>query len=195
LEDFALGRRSSARTRMSGPHLRIELLERRHRRLLASFQNQHRELVEYLRRYALRHAETDLLALTRLAVDTTDAGDRIAGYHSLAATSVDRTLLASVSALARLPQFPVPAILLARLAVDERAQGQGVGRYLFEDALARSLDIARHIGTRLLVTDAIDADAIAFYEHLGFESLSERGFPRRMVLDLRPFLRDRAIGS
>jgi GNAT superfamily N-acetyltransferase len=173
---------------MSVPRLRIELLGRQHRRLFASFQNRHRELVDYLRKYALRHAETDHLARTRLAVDTTDDGDRIAGYHSLAATSVDRTLLASVSALAKLPQFPVPAILLARLAVDEGAQGQGVGRYLFEDALARALDIARHIGTRLFVTDAIDSDAIAFYEHLGFESLSDQGFPRRMVLDLRPFL-------
>jgi GNAT superfamily N-acetyltransferase len=170
--------------------LRIELLDRRHRRLLMTFQNQHRELTDYLRRYALRHAEADHLAITRLALDTTDTGERIAGYHSLAATSVDRTLLAGESALSRLPKFPVPAILLARLAVDARAQGQGVGRYLFEDALARSLDIARHIGIRLFVTDAIDPSAITFYEHLGFESLSDQGFPRRMVLDLRTFLRD-----
>jgi GNAT superfamily N-acetyltransferase len=71
------------------------------------------------------------------------------------------------------------------LAVDERAQGQGVGRYLFEQALGLTLQLAHQgpLGFRLLVTDAIDDDAARFYEHFGLRRLSD-GFPCRMVLDL-----------
>jgi hypothetical protein len=50
--------------------LRLEPLNRSHRLLLAGFQNPQASLVEYLKRYALRHAEKDLLAQTYLALDS-----------------------------------------------------------------------------------------------------------------------------
>lgn len=91
--------------------------------------------------------------------------------------------------LNRLPRFPIPGILLERLAVDTRIQGQGLGRYLFEEALGLTLQLARTgpVALRLLVTDALDVEAERFYEHFGLASLSEE-FPCRMVLDLRQLL-------
>ena len=77
----------------------------------------------------------------------------------------------------------------SRLAVDSRIRGQGLGRYLFEEALGLALQLA-HTGPvafRLLVTDAVDAQALSFYAHFGCQPLSE-AFPCRMVLDLRPLL-------
>ena len=112
--------------------LRIEVLGRHHRALLEDFRNQHQSLVDYLRRFALRHAEKDLLARTFLAIDVNVAtgAERLAGYFTLATASVERAAVSSVESLDRLPGFPIPAVLLARLAVDERVQGQGLGRAL-----------------------------------------------------------------
>ena len=70
--------------------IRIEILGRRHRPLLEVFRNQQASLVEYLRRYALRHAEKDLLARTFVALDDSEDELRLAGYFSLAPVSVDR---------------------------------------------------------------------------------------------------------
>lgn len=90
-------------------------------------------------------------------------------------------------ALKRLPRFPIPGILLARLEVDQRVQGQGLGRYLFEETLGLTLNLARSgpVTFRLLVTDASDAQAARFYERFGFVRLAEQ-HSCRMVLDLLP---------
>lgn len=169
--------------------LRIEVLGRQHRTLLKDFHNQHRSLVDYLQRFALRHSEKDLLARTFLAVDGVAEGERLAGYFTLATASVEHSPADAMESLRRLPGFPIPAVLLARLAVDERAQGQGLGRYLFEEALGLTLQLAQSgpVAFRLLVTDAIDEAAARFYERFGFMRLAEE-FPCRMVLDLKPLL-------
>jgi len=169
--------------------LHLEPIRRIHRPLLADFQNPQPTLVEYLQRYALRHAEKDRLARTWLAIDEDLGTPRLAGYFSLATVSVERAAAARVPALDRLPRFPIPGILLARLAVDSRVRGQGLGRYLFEEALGLTLQLA-HTGPvafRLLVTDALDETAVRFYAYFGLTPLGE-DFPCRMVLDLNPLL-------
>jgi GNAT superfamily N-acetyltransferase len=165
--------------------IRIEVLNRSHRSLLADFQNQQASLVEYLKRYALRHGEKDLLARTYVALDE-GVTTKLAGYFTLAASSVERSSVARLPALEKLPRFPIPAVLLARLAVDSRVQGQGLGRYLFEEALGLTLQLAQTgpVGFRVLVTDALDARAARFYSHFGLEQLGEQ-YPCRMVLDVK----------
>jgi GNAT superfamily N-acetyltransferase len=175
--------------------IRIETLAKRHRPLLKGFRNQAPSLVEYLRRFALPHARRDLLARTYLALDDDGDTERIAGYFSLAAASVERASVEEIEGLAKLPRFPIPGVLLARLAVDERAQGQGLGRYLFEEALGLTLQMALTgpVAFRLFVTDALDESAARFYERFGLQRLSEE-FPARTVLDIKPLveaLRDR----
>lgn len=169
--------------------LRIETLTRRHRPLVADFQSQHPSLAQYLRRFALRHAEKDMLARTFVAIDDVEGEPRVAGYFSLCAVSVERASVAGLTDLDRLPAFPIPGILLARLAVDSHVQGQGLGRFLFEEALGLTLELARTgpIAFRLFVTDAIDEAAARFYEHFGLARLSD-AFPCRMALDLKPML-------
>ena len=169
--------------------VRIEPLERKHRSLLKEFRNQHASLVECVQRFALRHVEKDLLARTFLAIHADERHERLAGYFTLTTVSIDRSLVESIEALSKLPRFPIPGILLARLAVDERVQGEGLGRYLFEESLGLTLQLARTgpIVFRLFVTDAIDEAAARFYERFGLVRLSQR-FPARMVLDLEPML-------
>lgn len=169
--------------------MRLEPIRRAHRPLWADFQNPQATLVEYLRRYALRHAEKDHLARTWLAIDEDGGMSRLAGYFSLATVSVERAAATRLPELDRLPRFPIPGVLLARLAVDTRVRGQGLGRYLFEEALGLTLQLAHDgpVAFRLLVTDALDAAAMRFYMHFGLAPLGE-DFPCRMVLDLHPLL-------
>ena len=168
---------------------RIEALQRKHRPLLKAFRNQAPSLVDYLHRYALRHAERDLLARTYLAIDADGDAERIAGYFSLTTVSVERSSVDDIPALSKLPRFPIPGVLLARLAVDQRVQGQGLGRYLFGEALGLSLQLATAgpVAFRLFVTDAIDEQAVRFYERFGLHRLSD-ACPARMVLDIKPLI-------
>ena len=157
--------------------------------MLKGFRNQEASVVEYLRRFALRHGDKDLLSRTYLAIDEEGGVERIAGYFSLATVSVVRASVEEIPALSKLPRFPIPGVLLARLAVDERVQGQGLGRYLFEEALGLALELATSgpVAFRLFVTDAINEDAVLFYERFGLERLSD-ALPARMVLDIKPLL-------
>ena len=168
---------------------RIEVLERKHRPVLKTFRNQARSLVEYLHRYALRHVERGLLARTYLAIDGDGTTERIAGYFSLTTVSVERSSVDDIPGLSKLPHFPIPGVLLARLAVDERLQGQGLGRYLFEEALGLALQLATAgpVAFRLFVTDAIDVQAARFYERFGLHRLSD-AYPARLVLDIKPLI-------
>ena len=73
----------------------------------------------------------------------------------------------------------VPAILLARLALDRSVQGRGLGEGLLIDALERATAAVSAAGGRLVVADAIDSGAAAFYEHYGFERCPDA--PLRLV--------------
>ena len=145
--------------------------------------------MDYLRRFALRHAEKDLLSRTFLVLDEVAGTERICGYFSLATVSVQRASVASIPEPDRLPRFPIPGVLLAQLAVDRRVQGQGLGRFLFDEALGKTLTLSSvgPVAFRLFVADAINEEATGFYERRGFQRLSSC-YPARMVLDLRPVL-------
>jgi GNAT superfamily N-acetyltransferase len=95
-------------------------------------------------------------------------GDGVIGYYSLAAGGV-----APADAPPRirkgLARHPIPVMLLARLAVDRRHQGQGIGRALLGDAVLRTLNVADPIGVRALLVHAKDEKARAFYERFDFE--------------------------
>lgn len=168
--------------------VRMERLERHHRKSLAGFENQHDSLTRYLKHFALRHEEKDRLSRTWLAIATIQEQDRVAGFYTLAMVSVERSAVNPVPSLQKLPAFPIPGVLLAQMAVDRRAQGQGLGRYLLEEALGHALRIRDEVlSCRLFVTDAIDEEAVAFYQHFGMTRLSDT-LPARMILDMQTLL-------
>lgn len=103
------------------------------------------------------------------------AGDlQVLAYFSLAAHVVARGEL-SVR-IARGSPDRIPAILLARLALDERLHGSGLGGELLWDALSRCLAASRLAGARVVVVDAIDARAASFYVHHGFQPVPDNPF-------------------
>jgi len=64
--------------------------------------------------------------------------------------------------------YPIPAVLLARLAVDEEYQGKGIGMRLLVHALTEIARASRSIGFEVVVVHAIDRDAVTFYAQAGF---------------------------
>lgn len=66
-------------------------------------------------------------------------------------------------------QYPIPVVILARLAVDRRDQARGIGVGLLKDAIRRTLLIADQAGIRALLTHPIDEEAGRFHRRFGFE--------------------------
>jgi predicted N-acetyltransferase YhbS len=95
-----------------------------------------------------------------------DEGSDVIAYAFLSAGAI---LLAEVpGALRRNMPDPLPVVVLGRLAVDLRQQGQGLGSALVADALRRSLAARRLVGARAMLVHTIDEQAAEFYRSLGF---------------------------
>jgi predicted GNAT family N-acyltransferase len=69
----------------------------------------------------------------------------------------------------------ITTTLLGRLAIDNRFQKKGVGKLLLIDALRRSYDISKSMGSFAVVVDPIDIDAENFYDKYGFIKLPDSG--------------------
>lgn len=134
-------------------------------------------LTDWLLRHA-RQAQGSGSARTFVVCD----GERVAGYFSLTVGQID-TLEAPERIRRGMGQYPIPLVILARLAVDLDYQGQGLGFSLLQDAIRRTIAIAEHAGIRALLTHPIDADAEVFYRRFGFEPTPEN--ERQLILLLK----------
>lgn len=65
---------------------------------------------------------------------------------------------------------PIPVMVLARLAVDHRAQGIQLGGALLQDAVRRAVAVSQNAGVRALLVHALHERARQFYEHYGFQA-------------------------
>lgn len=92
--------------------------------------------------------------------------DRVVGYFSLTVGQVD-TLEAPGRVRKGMGRYPVPVVILARLAVSKEYQGRGIGRGMLQDAIRRTLFIAEQAGVRAMLTHPV-AGATGFYERFGF---------------------------
>ena len=90
------------------------------------------------------------------------------GFYALSAGSVSRKE-APDRVRKGLGAHPIPVALLGRLAVDERAQGKGLGQALLKDALGRIAQASESLGVRCVLAHAKDEPAKSFYAHFGFE--------------------------
>jgi GNAT superfamily N-acetyltransferase len=92
---------------------------------------------------------------------------RVVGYYALSLGQVDVTQ-APERIRKGMGRYPIPVIVLARLAVDSNAQGQGLGAGLLQDAVLRALTVAEHAGVRAILTHPINEAAGTFYRRFGF---------------------------
>jgi GNAT superfamily N-acetyltransferase len=117
---------------------------------------------EWLMRHA-RQAHASGSAKTFVVSDD----NKVVGYYSLTVGQVD-TLEAPERIRKGMGRYPIPVVILARLAVSKSYQGHGIGRGLLQDAVRRTLVIAEQAGIRALLAHPIDEDASRFYLRFGF---------------------------
>ena len=145
---------------MSPPGVRLERLGPHHH--LSALESGNAELDDWLRRHAVPAQEMDL-ARTFVLI----RNDRVVGYFSLTMGSVRRTD-APAKLVRGLPAYPVGMVLLARLAVARQDQSKGIGALLLAEALRMAVAAGEAAAARLVVVDAVNDDAVRFYERHGF---------------------------
>jgi GNAT superfamily N-acetyltransferase len=148
--------------------------------------------VESLDRYLQTQAGQDVRRRANGVFVLTDkaAPDRVLGYYTLCATALPPSDVPE-AARKHIPRYPlVSATLIGRLAVASDRQGQRLGAVLLADALRRALASAETVGSSMVVVDALDDGAAAFYAAHGFVRLPES---LRLVLPMR--LVERMVAS
>lgn len=150
-------------------HLRFSTLDRTFDR--SSFSCGVESLDDFIAKHAYRQ-QTQNVGTTWVCHENLSAA--ILGFYTIAATSIVPADL-PIDHSRGLPPYPsFPAAIIGRLAVDTKMQGSGIGEILLRDALERIAGMAAGMGINVIVVDAIDERAEAFYRRFGFYDFPER---------------------
>lgn len=164
--------------------LRIRRLEKTDDRTDFSCGNS--ALDRFFRDYAGQNQFRFHLAVTYVAV----LSGTIAGFATISFATIERASLPSAKLKKRLPGYPLPVLRLARLGVDKRAQGKGIGKALLRYILHLAIKMKSEVGCIGVLTDA-KPEAIEFYGNYGFVALQEvlegtlHGQPTPMFLAMK----------
>jgi GNAT superfamily N-acetyltransferase len=157
----------------------------------ARFRSGNPDLDRFFARYAGQNQFRHHIGTTYVAVD--DAGV-IAGFATVSASEIAPEAMPT-SKRRGLPRYPVPVLRLARLAVDERRKGDGVGSLLLRAIFVLAAQMADDVGCAGVVVDA-KPEAVSFYVKLGFVELEvlagesgDRPLPVAMFLELGQIIR------
>ena len=144
-----------------------------------SFDCGEQSLNQYLHRYASQDIKRRVNRV--FIASPPDTPRQVIGYYSLSAGSLDTADLPE-ALRRRLPRYPVPVVLLGRLAVAESHQGQGLGSILLADALRRIVQAGQMMAVYAVVVDALNDRAAGFYQQFGFTPLPSQ--PLKLFLPM-----------
>lgn len=131
--------------------------------------------------YIQKQARQDVKGKVSACFILSDDNKKIKGYYTLSYGSIPRSQLPD-SVVKQLPRYQnLPVTLMGGLAIDNKFQGQKLGRLLLLDALRRSYDATSNIGSMAIIVDPIDQEATDFYTKYGFILLPDSG---RMFLPM-----------
>ena len=147
----------------------IELLNKKHN--IKDFDCGKELLNSYLKNQASQDVKRKLSACFVLIENETKY---VQGYYTLSNNSIPLSYFAE-QIQKKLPKSytSIPTILLGRLAIDKKFQGQGIGKILLIDALKRSYEISKTIASFGIVVDPIDNEAKSFYHKYDFIELPD----------------------
>jgi predicted GNAT family N-acyltransferase len=95
---------------------------------------------------------------------------KIIGYYILSMSGINLEQLPE-AIIKKMPKYPIVGVaLIGRLAIDRDSKGFGWGKLIIMDALQRSLNISKATGCFAVVVDAIDDDAVRFYQRFDFKT-------------------------
>lgn len=131
--------------------------------LLSNFKCGEHALDEWLKRCAMNN---QLAGASRTFV-VVDEESRVRGFYAMAAGAVSRQLATSM-VRHNMPD-PVSVMVLGRLAVDSRLQGNKLGAAMLQDAVNRAIAVSQNTGVGTLLVHALHERAKQFYEYYGFQ--------------------------
>lgn len=138
------------------------------------------QLNTYLKRFARQNHDRNIsrtFVALRSPKDT-----EIAGFYSICMAQISHISFPEKEQK-RLPRYPIPAMRLSQLAVDQSAQGQGLGKIMLAKVLDTAIELAETVGIYAVVVDAIDESAKAFYLKYGFVAFVDQ--PMTLFLPIR----------
>ena len=138
---------------------RPELLDSKHNVL--DFNCGNETLNDWLKKRALKNQKQGASKTFVICDDK-----QVVGYYALATGSVERINVPK--SLARNMPNPIPVIVLGRLAIDKKIQGEKLGSALLKDAIRRTIFISENVGVKALLVHAISEEAKRFYLHHNF---------------------------
>lgn len=147
---------------------------------LDEFASGETSLDEWLRRRALAKQ----LSGTSRTFVVADEDGRVFGYYAMVAGAVSHQM--ATSGVRRNMPDPIPVMVLARLAVDRRAQGIKLGAALLQDAVTRAVAVSQSAGVRALLVHALNDRARQFYEHYGFQESPQHPMTLMLRLNIGP---------
>lgn len=146
----------------------IELLASNHDK--AAFSCGNEQLDRYLHSTATQDKKKNI-AIPYVIYDKDR--QKIIGYYTLSMSGINLEQLPE-AIIKKLPKYPIVGVtLIGRLAVDLNYKGFGWGKLIVMDAFQRSLNISKATGSFAVVVDAIDDDAIRFYQRFDFKTFPD----------------------
>ena len=137
-----------------------EKLNKKH--IINQFDCGNEQLNNYLKNYAFQNQKKNI-SNTFAA----QKNDKVVAYYTLTFGSILKDELPRKTNR-NLPNYPIPVMILARLAVDKSETGNGLGKGLLKDAILRTLQASEIAGIKAIMVKAKDEKAKAFYEKFDF---------------------------
>lgn len=145
--------------------------------ILKNFDCEIDALNEFLSKYALKN---DQLGIGKTFV-ALDHQDKIVGYFTLATAQVAYQEIPD-DYRGKLPKYPIPALRIARLAVDKELKEKGIGKWLLAQAFVKIIQVADVTGIYFIIVDAKESSK-SFYEHYGFIRFNDKNLTYFILLD------------
>jgi hypothetical protein len=128
------------------------------------------QLDSYIKKFALKNQRANIGTTRVLHVKDQC---KILGYYTICASKVEQVDIPSIY-LQTLPKYPIPCILIGKLALDKSLQKLGLGGYLLFDALQRAILVSKTLGCFAVIVDTYDPGVIPFYTKYGFIPLIDK---------------------
>lgn len=143
---------------------------------------------EFLARNAAKHMGKSLSMTWVLPAEFPKNGEKtpVAAYYTLATSTIAKNDVPDEAELGSLPGYPVPVVMLARLAVNIDYQGKGYGQKVLVSALRHAVKMTappHHLPAIAVVLDILDEDAKGFYDKFAmFHEMCEN--PMRLFVPM-----------
>ena len=120
-----------------------------------------------LNQWLIRHARKNQASGSSRTWVVVETGTReVVAFYASATASILRS--STPKSMRRNQPEEMPAILLARMAVDSRHSGRGLGAAVLKHFMLKAFEVAQSVGVRVLLIHAKDDEARSFYTHYGF---------------------------